>query len=196
MNEVNTGETPVIDLNPENEYINDPFSSDEVDKMIRKIKNGKACGPDGIYPEFIKYAPKEAVEVFTDMFNLVLKTGNVPDALKSAIITPIHKKGSHSDPNNYRGISLISCLGKLFTALINDRLSNFLEGTGTLGNEQAGFRRGSSTTDHILLLHALISLDINNGKRLYCAFIDYEKAFDTINRSKLWQKVLSSGTNG
>ncbi len=196
LNEVDPAESTVNDINPENEFINQPFSQDEVNRAIRKIKNGKACGPDDIYPEFIKYAPAEATEVFTDLFNLVLKTGNVPDAWATAIINPIHKKGSYSDPNNYRGISLISCLGKLFTALLNDRLSNYLESSGTIGNEQAGFRQGFSSNDHILVLHALISLYLNNGKKLHCAFIDYEKAFDTVNRSKLWQKVMSSDING
>ena len=109
-----------------------------------------------------------------------------------SFISPIYKnKGLRSDPDNYRGISIISCLGKLFTALINERLTNFVNENNIIGEEQAGFRSGYSTHDHIFALHSIIDLYLNKfnrKKRLYCAFIDYRKAFDLVDRASLWSK--------
>ena len=100
------------------------------------------------------------------------------------------------DPDNYRGITLLSCLGKLFTAVIDSRLTAYLEKAGMLGDEQAGFRAGYSTIDHVFVLHCLIDLYLSQRKRLYCAFVDYKKAFDLVDRASLWSKLISSNING
>ena len=127
----------------------------------------------------------------------MLKYGITPKAWSLGIIKPIYKnKGSPSDPNNYRGITLLSCVGKLFTALINKRLYNWYEQNNILGEEQAGFRSGYSTTDHIFVLNCIIQHYLTKRKKLFCAFVDFKKAFDTINRTKMWQKVINSGANG
>lgn len=79
--------------------------------------------------------------IYTNLFNIILETGHVPDDWCIGIIQPIYKnKGSKENPDNYRGISLLSCFGKLFTAVINCRLTKFLENRGMLGEEQAGFK--------------------------------------------------------
>ena len=105
-------------------------------------------------------------------------------------------KGSLDDPDNYRGITLLSCLGKLFTSCLNNRLSNYIEALGILGEDQAGFRSGYSTLDHIFVLHSVIDLYLFKKKRLYCAFVDYRKAFDLVDRCSLWQKLIANGING
>ena len=110
---------------------------------------------------------------------------------------PLFKnKGSPNDPDNYRGITLLSCIGKLFTAAINLRLTNYVEQTGAIGDEQAGFRAGYSTVDHIFTLHAILDIYLHRKERLYCAFVDYKKAFDLVDRSSLWIKLISHGING
>ena len=101
-----------------------------------------------------------------------------------------------ADPNNYRGITLLSCIGKVFTALLNQRLTRFLDAIGAIGDEQAGFRQGYSTIDHVFTLHSILDMYINTGQRVYCAFIDYRKAFDFVDRVSLWKKMLSLGING
>ena len=88
------------------------------------------------------------------------------------------------------------CIGKLFTLLLNNRLTTFLEASGALGSEQAGFRRNYSTLDHIFTLKAIIDIYLSRQKKLYCAFIDYSKAFDSINRIKLWKSLIAHGING
>ena len=99
-------------------------------------------------------------------------------------------------PDNYRGITILSCFGKLFTAVLNHRLNQYLENMNILCKEQAGFRKNYSTTDHIFNLKCLIDLYLFRGKKLYCAFIDVKKAFDSVNRTYLWQKLLSNNIDG
>ena len=112
-------------------------------------------------------------------------------------IIPIFKnKGSQDDPNNYRGIILPSCLEKLFTCAINGRLVKFFDINNVVGLEQAGFRANHSTVDHIFTLHCIADFFLTKRKRLYCLFVDYEKAFDRIRRTFLWEKLLNSGVNG
>ncbi len=80
--------------------------------------------------------------------------------------------------------------------MINSRLTSFLETNKLLGQEQTGFRVGCSTVDHIFTLYCLIDMFKSKKKRLYCAFVDYSKAFDSVDRYSLWQKVLSIGIDG
>jgi len=143
---------------PDNEYINDDITIKEIKTLISKLKNNKACGTDNIYAELIKNAPEEMFHLITNFFNLILNTGDVPEIWTHGIIAPIHKKGARSDPNNYRGITLLCVMGKLFTAVLNSRITSFLDATGTIGPEQAGFRAEYSTNDHIFVLHSLIKL--------------------------------------
>ena len=127
----------------------------------------------------------------------MLNTGIVPYDWCVGIIQPLYKnKGLKNDPDNYRGITLLSCLGKLFTAAINDRLTLYLEGAGVIGEEQAGFIEGYSTVDHIFVLHSLIDFYLFGHQRLYCAFVDFKKAFDLVNRSLLWHKLIANKING
>ena len=128
------------------------------------------------------------------MFNIILNTCIFPAQWCIDLIQPIYKnKGSVNEVDNYRGITLLTCMGKLFTSIINERLSSYHESNGVLGEERAGFRAAYSTLDHTFVLHTLIDVYLAGRKRRYCAFIDYKKAFDLINRGALWLKLISSG---
>ena len=106
----------------------------------------------------------------------------------TSIIIPIHKKGSKLIMDNYRGISLLCLSSKIFTSILNTRLYNWLEANSKICIEQAGFRRQYSTTDHIFTLYNMVNNCLYGNKRgkLYVVFVDYRKAFDLINREKLW----------
>lgn len=84
----------------------------------------------------------------------------------------------------------------MFTSCLNNRLTKFFGNTGTTGEEQAGFREGYNTIDHIFVLHSLVDLYLYKKKRLYCAFIDYKKAFDLVDRVSLWRKLIANNING
>ena len=90
----------------------------------------------------------------------------------------------------------MSCLGKLFTSCINVRLGKYCEAWGIIGEEQAAFREGYGTMDHVFVFNEIINLYLQKKKRLYACFIDYEKAFDTINRMALWGKLIENNING
>ena len=96
---------------------------------------------------------------YTSFFNLIFETGILPEAWLEGIIKPIYnKKGDPLQPENYRHITILSCFGKLFTAVLNRRLNKFLNDHETLEENQAGFRAGYSTCDHVFSLHALIEI--------------------------------------
>ena len=186
-----------IESEETSEILNRQITLAEVEIQIKKLKNRKACGIDGVPNELIKNSTDAMAVLLQKVFNLVFDTGIVPTDWTKGIIKPIYKKkGRPDDPNNYRGITLLSCIGKCFTAIINERLRKFVKAGGLIGKEQAGFREGHSTLDHIFLLYSILDLYLKNKKRLYCAFIDYQKAFDTIHRPFLWTKVLKHGING
>ena len=148
------------------------FSFEEVLQSIHKLANNKSAGQDDIFPEFMKNLPIVFVHLMKDFINKILNTGTVTDEWAVSIICPIHKKGDTSDPNNYRGVSLINCICKIFTSLIETRIRNHLDATGTIGNEQAGFRKGISGQDQIFLLSKIVDFYLDKRKRLYATFID------------------------
>jgi hypothetical protein len=194
------GNDESLDINSltvnENVQLNKLFTEKEILFSINKLKNNKAAGSDNIINEFIKASSSKLLQTYTDYFNLVLNTGIAPDAWVMGNIIPIFKKGDKNNPDNYRGITLLSCLGKVFTSTINERLAKFVNGEGILGEEQAGFRNGYSTTDHIFTLHSLLEMYLNKHKKVYCAFVDFKKAFDTVDRVSLWRKLAADGING
>ena len=105
----------------------------------------------------------------------------------------IQEKGDKKDCNNYRGITLLSCLGKLFTTVLNERLKQYCDINEIIKENQTGFRANYSTTDHIFSLKSLIDIFFKNNLKLFCAFVDYQNAFDTVWRKGLFYKLDKSG---
>ena len=113
------------------------------------------------------------------------------------MIAAIHKKGSKTDPSNYRGISLLSCFGKLFMTLLNNRLLEFAINNKIISPNQLVFLPGNRTSDAHLIIHNLIQSQCHNNKKyMYSCFIDFSKAFDTVPRDKLLQKLLNYDIKG
>ena len=135
--------------------------------------------------------------LYLKLFNLVLNTGYTPEKLSLGIIQPIYKnKGDPNNPDSYRGITLVSCLGKVYTAILNERLNSFSDAIELITKSQAGFRKGYSTLDNIFCLYSLIQIYLMSGRKLFCTFVDFKKAFDTIWRVGLWQKLIASNITG
>ena len=187
-----------------NEYVNlnqedliSRFTVEEVSCIIKKLKNSKACGADLVLNEFLKATGPILVPLYTKLFNLILQTGFIPEKWVIGIIKPLFKgKGDISSPDNYRGITILSCFCKLFTSVLNTRLYQFLKNNGLLGEEQAGFRPEYSVMDHIFTLNAILDLYLCKRKKLFCAFIDFKKAFDSVNRTCLWKKLIAHNIKG
>ena len=195
MQKDNLEEFIVHPSNDITDSLNSPITDEEIQKGVKSLKNKKAVGMDNILNEEIKATFPVFRNIYKKLFNLILDTGIFPDIWADGLIVPIFKKkGSKNDPNNYRGITLISCLSKFFTIILNNRLKKVSE--KILSEIQAGFRPGYSTLDHIYSLYCIFLLYKRMKKPLYMAFIDYQKAFDTIWRAGLWHKLINQGISG
>ena len=137
------------------------------------------------------------MSIYIKLFNVILETGTIPTDWLSGIIISIYKgKGSNLDPGNYRPITLLSCLGKLFTNILNNRLCKYIDENNILLENQSGFRKEYSTLDNIFSLYSLLEYHKSKKRKMYCCFIDFTKAFDNVRRIGFWQKLLKEGIYG
>ena len=144
------------------EFINKEFSESEVRNVIKQLKCNKAAGTDPVVNEFLRVTADKLCPMFTKLFNVILVSGVIPEAWSQGLIVPIYKKKCEvTDPNNYRGMSLLSCIGILFTSLISQRISQYVEHCELLGAEQAGFWKGFSIMDHLFVFNNLIQLHVH-----------------------------------
>jgi hypothetical protein len=134
---------------------------------------------------------------YIKLFNIIFNEGLIPETWTMGIIKPIYKgKGDPRLPENYRPISLLSCFGKLFTSIINNRLNTFAEKSGLIKDVQAGFRKHHSTIDNLFILRSILDIVFSEKKKLICCFIDFKQCFDSIWRVGLWQKLQKERING
>ena len=178
------------------EELNFSFTLDEILKAIGQLKANKSSGPDMLINEFLMNGKHVLAPTLVNLFNKIFENGHFPENRSEGFVIPLHKKGSINDAENYRGITLLSTIGKLVTRVLNNRLGERAEMYDVLIEAQAGFRAGMSTFDNVFVLHGLISHMLNNGHKLYCAFIDFTKAFDYVVRDNLWYKLISLGLRG
>lgn len=181
-----------IDGVPFNEHI----SLLEVKKAVDKVKRGKACGVDELPSEVLK---NDATILFLHaLYNICFENGITPSLWNRCIINPIPKSttADPTDPMSYRGISLACTTYKIYCNILNDRLSSWVEDNGILADEQNGFRKKRSTSDQISSLVNLVETRKKLKQCTYAAFIDFRKAYDFINRSKLWTRLNDIGISG
>ena len=150
-----------------NEEINVPFTKNEIRNAIKSLKNNKATGVDLILNEHLKILSHIISPILVDLFNLVFDTGIIPESWTLGMIQPIFKnKGSPRDPCNYRPITFNSCLGKVFTQILNSRIQKYVDEKDIINECQSGFRKKRSTADNMFILHNLIEL-VCKGKKVY-----------------------------
>ena len=130
------------------------------------------------------------------VFNKLFNNGVYPEAWAMGLIVPLHKKDDVLEPSNHRGITLTPVLDKLYAFILHQRLSAWAEEHGLRAECQAGFRKDFRTTNQSSILRTLIESSKANKKKLFCAFIDYSRAFDTIARVKLWARLKQLGVHG
>lgn len=163
----------------------------EVESIVKKLKIGKAAGPDNIYNEHIKYGGKKIIKYLTKMFNEIIINGKTPDEWGLSDIITIHKKGDKHNIENYRPLSLGSNTAKIFTKIITNRIKNTLEAQQP--TEQAGFRRNFSTIDHLFTINQLIQKCEEYNIEVYLLFIDYTKAFDSVKHRSVIEAMKDQG---
>ena len=180
--------TSVSPVKCDTSVLNTPFTMDELEFAFHKANSKSAPGYDGMKFSFIDNAVCSSL--LLNLFNKCLEIGISPLVWASSIIKPILKPGGNFiDPSCYRGISLKSCVTKLLCHIMNSRLCDYLESNQLLSEEQNGFRSGRGCADHIFSLHSIVQCRKTLGKDTYAVFIDFRKAFDSVNRDLLWSKV-------
>ena len=168
-----------------------PFTKTELLKGLKGLKNNKASSFDRISNEMLKVGGNIIIEPLLKLFNSILNHSHYPSAWKYDILNPIHKSGVKDDPNNFRGIAIASCFGKLFTTLLRNRLQGFCDTHNIISKFQGSGKSGSRTSDNHMIIRFLIDKIVKGeGKKLYCCFVDIKKAFDFTDRNLLFLKLL------
>ena len=186
---------PELSLTVTHEDLDAPITEADVKMALARMSSGKAAGLDGIPGDYLKFLGNDIVPFLTKLFSEMYEKQYFPKSWCHAIIVPIHKSGNSLDPRNYRGISLLSNMSKLFMSILSNRLRFWAEEEGKLNFEQAGFRSDHSTIDHIFTLHSMAVKSVYGEGRgkFYVAFVDFEKAFDTIDRGCMWNILNKLG---
>ena len=148
---------------------------------------------DGITSDIIKLGGPIVLTYLTNIFNNVLKTKQIIDSWHKAKIVILFKKGDPKDIKNYRPISLLSHTYKIFTKLLQTRIERTLDENQS--REQAGFRKGYSTKDHLQALNQIIEKSNEYNLPLCIDFIDYEKAFDTSEHFAIFEALRKTDVN-
>ena len=190
-------ETSGFNCDDADDILNVAISEQDRYTAIRNLKSGKSAGFGGILNEYIKCTQNILMPLYSKLLNIIFETGTLPDTWLEGRIRPILKnKADKSKPVNYRPITVLSCLSKLFTSILNNRLTQFLDLFDGTNENQAGFRKGYSTIDQYFCLNTLIEFFKAQKKKIYSAFIDFSQAFDSVWRSGLWRKLLDNHING
>ena len=172
------------------------IAMEEVDKAIKLLRRGKAAGLDGAVNEILKYAGPEMTRSLWILFRTLFEREQVPQDWTRGLIVPIYKDGDKHIVDNYRGITLLSVVGKLYTVILNTRLSQWCERNQILVDEQAGFRQARSTSDQLFILREAVLDRSRRKKDTYCCFLDIKKAYDTVFREGLWRRLWEVGVKG
>lgn len=174
-----------------------PTSTGELNQIIKELKSDAATGMDGIDTRTLKTLSKDLAEAILPMINECLVSGHYPITFKKTLIIPVYKGvGDKRDPNNYRPISIISNLAKIFEKLLYKRIMEFLTKEKFFAPSQFGFLPGSNTTAAVLHAINKIKNGLDSGKHVSALFLDISKAFDCVDHVLLLEKLERAGIRG
>jgi Reverse transcriptase (RNA-dependent DNA polymerase) len=166
-------------------------SPNEVSRIIRKLKNGKSPGLDGISNKVYKHLPRKAIVYLTKIFNTMIKLQHFSTKLKKSKIILFPKPGKdHTFPQNYRPISLLNVISKIFEQILLTRLQSHIESSNIMNPEQCGFRKQHSTNHQLLRLTEQITKGFNTNKATGIVFLDIAQAFDRVWHDGLIYKLM------
>lgn len=176
--------SPMLDLD-------EPPTEDELLAALSKMKRGKAGGKSGILPELVLYGGAILWDWLLELMQAMWRRGEVVADWKNAEVVPIPKKGDLQRCDNWRGISLLDVVGKLFARVIQERLQVIAE--RVLPDSQCGFRRGRGCCDMIFVARQLLEKAREHNDSLFVLFVDLRKAYDSVPREALWQVLERCG---
>ena len=165
----------------------------EVRDAVARLKNTKAKDVYGINVKILKTVINVILIPLTKLINLCLKSSTFPTSLKLAKVTPVYKKGSRLDPSNYRPISVLPLIGKVFERLLYNQISAYFETNNLFQSCQYGFRNNRSTTLAVTSLCQHVTQAFEQGQHLHAHFYDLQKAFDCLSHGILINKLRKYG---
>ena len=168
---------------------------EEVKRALNETKGGKAPGMDGVRVEMLKEGGVTALEWLVRLFNICFMLSIVPVDWVIACMVPLYKgKGDMYECSNFRGISLLSVVGKVYGRVLINRIRDKTE--NVIAEVQGGFRRGRGCTDQIFTVRQICEKYLGKGKDVYFAFLDLEKAYDRVDRDAMWNVLRLYGIGG
>ena len=176
---------------------NIPVTPKMVKKVITNIDLSKASGPDSIPVVVLKNCEPELSYILAELFNKCLKESCFPDCWKVSLVVPVFKNvGERSTAKNYRPVSLLSVVSKVFEKLVNNRIVDHLEKCGLFSDFQYGFRSSRSTADLLTVVSDRIARAFNRSGATRAVALDISKAFDRVWHAGLLHKLKSYGISG
>lgn len=173
-----------------------PTDETEILNIINKMDTTKSAGVDKISVIILKKISTHIVQPFTHIVNKSISEGIFPNIFKKAEIIPIYKSGDPKNATNYRPISLISNLSKIFETLLKIRINSFLSTHNIINSHQFGFQKNKKTEDALKCVVDQLYEAIDNNKPCLTIFLDLAKAFDTVNHRILLEKLFNYGFRG
>ena len=171
-----------------------PVTVEEVKQSLGMLKNNRTGAEDGLVAEMLKTGHAGLIQALATLFNDILQdTMPTPDTWKCVKLKLIFKKGDPEMPKNYRPISIIPVLAKLYSTILYQRLRALLD--SQLSDEQYGFRKGRGCADAVHILRTVIEKSAEWGEELWIATLDVEKAFDRVHHSSLFDVLMKSGAD-
>ena len=179
-----------------NSFVFEPSTPNEVFLIIEGLNKYKGTGPNRIPTDILKTINSIICAPLSKIYNMCIVTGKQPDRLKLAHALPIFKKGSRLLVSNYRPISLLSNLNKILEKIMHKRIYSFLEKYDLLYSLQFGFRSKHSTSHALIHMTETIRSALDSGYATCGIFVDFQKAFDTVNHDILLKKLENYGFRG
>ena len=170
--------------NPINDFLQGPpILRSEIEGALKQMSTGKACGIDDISTEALKAMGDFGLDKLTSLCNQMYKNAYIPEDLRTSVFIVLPKKANAIECSDHRTISLMCHTLKLLLTVILRRISTKID--AVVSDEQTGFRKNSGTREGIFSLRMLVEKHIEMQRDIYACFIDYSKAFDTVNHAKL-----------
>uniref|UniRef100_A0A673CDI6 Reverse transcriptase domain-containing protein n=1 Tax=Sphaeramia orbicularis TaxID=375764 RepID=A0A673CDI6_9TELE len=189
-----TATSSIEEVEAEVSEVDSSITQAEVTEVVGKLLGGRAPGVDEIRPEYLKSLDVQGLSWLTRLCNIAWRSGTVPLDWQTGVVVPLFKKGDRRMCSNYRGITLLSLPGKVYSRVLERRIRPIVE--PRIQEEQCGFRPGRGTLDQLYTLHRVLEGSWEFAQPVHMCFVDLEKAFDRVPRGILWGVLREYGVRG